>query len=92
MEVSGKKQGALKLKKNADGGGWVLFLGISGPETTFSCSFFSSQDAPPQNTQRTSWLCLCVGGQEIPKFHTQRICLTDIKQGLVPKKQQVYVE
>jgi hypothetical protein len=33
------------------------------------------------NTQRTSWLCLYDLGQEIPKFHIQRICLADIKQG-----------
>jgi hypothetical protein len=29
--------------------------------------FRFSQDAPPQMTQRTSWLCLCVVGQEIPE-------------------------
>jgi hypothetical protein len=26
------RRGALDQKKNAHGGGWVLFLGISGPE------------------------------------------------------------
>jgi hypothetical protein len=63
-------QGALgKRKKNAHGGGWVLFLGISGPEKHLFV-FRVSQDAPPQMTQRTSWLCLCVVevvGQEIPE-------------------------
>jgi hypothetical protein len=29
--------------------------------------FRFSQDAPPQMTQRTSWLCLCVVGQETPE-------------------------
>jgi hypothetical protein len=60
-------QGALEKKeKNAHGGGWVLFLGISGPEKhLFVFRFY--QDAPPQMTQRTSWLCLCVVGQETPE-------------------------
>jgi hypothetical protein len=58
-----------KEEKNAHGGGWVLFLGISGPEKHLFVFRFS-QDAPPQMTQRTSWLCLCVVevvGQEIPE-------------------------
>jgi hypothetical protein len=44
----------------------VLFLGISGPEKHIFVFRFS-QDAPPQMTQWTSSLCLCVGGQEIPE-------------------------
>jgi hypothetical protein len=47
-------------------GGWVLFLGISGPEKHLFVFRFS-QDTPPQMTQRTSLLCLCVGGQETPE-------------------------
>jgi hypothetical protein len=44
----------------------VFFLGISGPEKHLIV-FRLSQDAPPQITQRTSWLWSCVGGQETPE-------------------------
>jgi hypothetical protein len=64
------------------------FLGISGPEKHLLC-FVLFQDALPQMTQRTSWLCLCVVGQEtrgVSYIHIQRICLTDIKQGRSAEK------
>jgi hypothetical protein len=38
-------KGHLERKKNAHGGGWVLFLGISGPEKHLFVFRFS-QDAP----------------------------------------------
>jgi hypothetical protein len=77
--------------RGARGGGGVLFLGINGPEKHLSVFRFIK-------THRLKWPnghrgCVCVRlDKRPPKFHTQRICLTDVKQGRSTEKQQVYVE
>jgi hypothetical protein len=66
VHVRALPRGTEKKKKNAHGGGWVLFLGISGPEKHLFVFRFS-QDAPPQITQRTSCSCVVCGWTRDPR-------------------------
>jgi hypothetical protein len=69
----------------------VLFLGISGTEKRLFVFRFLK-------THRLKWPngplgCVRVWLDKIPpKFHTQQLCIADIKQGRSTEKQQVHVE